>query len=173
MNRFINNYWTTITTTSVSLSKTTVTQTNTQKLNPVLPHCDLFNKIVSNGFYSNSKLTCLAVPGTISSPVLESSATNRDVLSQGYIKTEQESPFWTMLFIKTSKLILISDLLLTSIKFTKLQILCVNYIVLPCLDDSTESRLAFFHLVKIWDWSKNHNHLPKNTKSKIDQSKLF
>lgn len=127
MNRFINNYWTTITTMSVSLSKTS--QTNTQKLNPVTPHSDLFNKIVSNGFYSNSKLTCLAVPGTISSPVLESSPTNRDVLSQGYIETEQESPFRTMLFIKTSKLILISDLLLTSIKFTKLQILCVNYCV--------------------------------------------
>lgn len=85
---------------SVSLSKTT--QTNTQKLNPVTSHCDLFNKIVSNGFYSNSKLTCLAVPGTISSPVLESSATNRDVLSQGYIEIEQESPLRTMLFIKTS-----------------------------------------------------------------------
>lgn len=127
MNRFKNNYWTTITTMSVSLSKTT--QTNTQKLNPVTSHCDLFNKIDSNGFYSNSKLTCLAVPGTISSPVLESSPTNRDVLSHGYIETEQESPFRTMLVINTSKLILISDLLITLIKFTQLQILCVNYCV--------------------------------------------
>lgn len=95
---------------SVSLGKNI--QTNTQKWNPVTSQCDLFNKIVSNGFYINSKLTCLAVPGTISSPVLESSPTNKDVLSQGYIEKEQQSPFRTMLVINTSKLILITDSLL-------------------------------------------------------------